>query len=326
MKLTKTILLLLISSSSIASTCKGRMINPITHVAWSELFPLNIAGATVAGKDKTTPKGYSKPICQCGKRIGIPIGFWQPFRAADVTRIPYCMVNLNTKLNLGIKAPTGDVANVSNKELGTSQQDALYHVHWYIYPLLAWMNLVTDIMCVQGEDFDIAWMTELDPFWNDSEMSLWLNPEAAIFASPPMQLACVADCAAASVKRPINSLFWCSGCRGGVFPLNGQLAFHASGVDASTFLVEKTIFKLHRQLLLHGTVGKNAICHRYPMPWWKKDQYKIQMTYPSITKMKHFKTNKIGGSTFIWGAGKERNPFNDNFGYLIWGRRECCVL
>jgi conjugal transfer pilus assembly protein TraU len=40
----------------------------------------------------------SNPICMCTKSNipipGITIGFWEPVRLVDVTRIPYCMTNL----------------------------------------------------------------------------------------------------------------------------------------------------------------------------------------------------------------------------------------
>ena len=58
---------------------------------------------------------------------------------------------------------------------------AFFHVHWYKYPLITWLNLITSSGCRQSGDFDIAYLSELDPTWNDSEMSFVLNPEAALF-------------------------------------------------------------------------------------------------------------------------------------------------
>lgn len=74
--------------------CAGKFINPITDICWKCLFPLSIAGRTIANpdKDRSTPSEDKSLFCKCGApipRIGIPIGFWEPFRLADVTAKPF---------------------------------------------------------------------------------------------------------------------------------------------------------------------------------------------------------------------------------------------
>lgn len=310
--------------------CSGRMVNPITDICWKCLFPLSIAGQTIANpdRDNATPEEARSFFCSCDKpipRIGIPIGFWEPFRLADVTLKPFCMVNLGgVDLKLNLNTPDG---TVHPKQGGkTGRKTAFYHVHWYVYPVLYWMNLVTNLICMSNESFDIAYMTELDPLWQDDELALWLNPEVALFANPVAQLACSADCLKASISTPINTLFWCAGCQGGVYPLTGHLSFHHGGADASTLILEKMIFKLHRELLLFGSMGKKAACGLYPMPWWRKDQYKLQMTYPSVTKNTKLACNPVGRTTFVWGANKEYPIKGEDFGYLVWRRRLCCAM
>ncbi|GAA3273793.1 hypothetical protein GCM10020258_51080 [Sphingomonas yabuuchiae] len=46
---------------------------------------------------------------------------------------------------------------------GRSQSTAKWHVHWYVYPLLYWMEILTDFLCFEQASFDIAYMTEVDP-------------------------------------------------------------------------------------------------------------------------------------------------------------------
>jgi len=326
-------LLILLAFSSVLNAkaqCAGKFVNPITDICWKCLFPLSIAGRTIANpdKDRSTPSEDKSFVCMCGSpipRIGIPIGFWEPFRLADVTTKPFCMVNLGgTQLNINIRAPDGTVGVKEGGKRAT--KTAFYHAHWYVYPVLYWMNLVTHLACMTSESFDVAYMTELDPLWNDDELTLWLNPEVMLFSNPIAQLACSADCAKASVSTPINALFWCAGCQGGVYPLTGHLPFHHGGADASTLILEKMIFKLHRELLLFGSRGKKAACGLYPMPWWRKDQYKLQMTYPKITKNSKMACNPVGRTTFYWGSNKEYPIKGEDFGYLIWRRRNCCVM
>ena len=323
-------LLCLCASCATNATCSGKFMNPITDVCWKCLFPLSIGGQPVANpqRDRATPKEEKSLICKCGTpvpRIGIPIGFWEPFRIADVTTNPFCMVNLGgITLNSGSKTPHGTIHLKYGGK--TKKKTAFYHVHWYVYPLLYWMNFITNLACMSAESFDIAYMTELDPLWNDDELSLWLNPEVILFANPIAQLSCAADCLATVTGTPLNSLFWCAGCQGGVYPLTGTLPFHSGGVDSSTLILEKMIFKLHRELLLFGSMGKKAACGLYPMPWWRKDQYKLQMTYPKVSKAPGMGCNPIGRSTFIWGMNKETPIKGEDFGYLIFRRRHCCVL
>jgi len=315
-------------SAHAKSICGGKFVNPIADICWKCLFPLSIAGQKVADPLKNaSPREDKSLVCSCDSpipRIGIPIGFWEPFRLADVTMKPFCMVNLGgIDLKVKVKTPNG---TVGVKEGGnTGRKTAFYHVHWYVYPVLYWMNLVVNLACMQSESFDIAYMTELDPLWQDDELALWLNPEVILFANPLAQLACSTDCVKASTSTPINSLFWCAGCQGGVYPLTGTLGFHNGGVDASTLLIEKLIFKLHREHLLWGSMGKKAACGLYPMPWWRKDQYQLQMTYPSITKNPKMACNPIGRTTFYWGVNKEYPVKGEDFGYLIWRRRNCCM-
>lgn len=311
--------------------CHGAWLNPITEVCWKCLFPLSIAGMRIADpmKDLATEEVIKKPFCTCSSppRVGIPIGFWEPARVVDVTRIPFCMVNLG---GLHIPFKKEPKAGPSNKGSGKhAKKKSMYHVHWYIYPLLVWFELVSILLCMQvnglSEVFDLVYVTELDPIWDDDELSIWLNPEAALFSNPIAVAACAADCATSYFSLPLNGLFWCAGCQGGIYPLNGNIEYHTSGAEISTLLTEKIIFKLHRELLEWCHTGKKAMCSSYPLPWWKKTQYKLQMTYPRVNTG-FFACNPIGRGTFIWDQNREFPYKGEDFGYLIWRRRDCCVF
>ena len=47
------------------------------------------------------------PLVPVGYRIGMAIGYWEPFALTDVTRSPYCMVNLG-----GFNIPVGKSGQV----------------------------------------------------------------------------------------------------------------------------------------------------------------------------------------------------------------------
>src|SRR3546814_16225818 len=76
------------------------------------------------------------------------------------------------------------------------------------------MEILTDMACLEQSSFDIAYVTEIDPLWQDDTLTALINPEVALFANPLAQTACAADCGAATGKLPLAPPFWCAGCPG----------------------------------------------------------------------------------------------------------------
>jgi conjugal transfer pilus assembly protein TraU len=247
---------------------------------------------------------------------GIPVSFWEPVRLVDVTRTPYCLVTLG-----GAQLTSSTAQGVVNTSPSGSQ-DSFYHVHWYMYPIIYWLELLTDFICLEKGSFDVAYITELDPLWNNDELSFIINPESMLFSNRIAQAACAADCAATTAGFPLAALFWCGGCQGSLYPFTGSIGTHIGGVQASLLLVQRFTAKLHRQLLLWGYIGTRGLCGKYPMPIIQKQQYKTQMVYPSPTSACH----PFGRTEVLWALGKEYPYYGEDFGYLIWRKRLCCLL
>lgn len=71
----------------------------------------------------------------------------------DVTREPGVMVNMGGfKIDLG-RTGTGTAGQSDRPAAGT-----FYHVHWYKYPLIFWLNIITSLGCLQTGDMDIAYL------------------------------------------------------------------------------------------------------------------------------------------------------------------------
>lgn len=311
------------------SSCSGRFVNPITDICWSCLFPISIGPVKVnSGGREDTANPKSIP-CFCPKPPlplvpGIPVGFWEPARLVDVTRVPFCMVSMGglkmgkSTVGYGVHGASGD----------RRSQSSFYQVHWYVYPVIYWLELLMDFLCLEQQNFDVAYITELDPLWNADELSFILNPEVVLFGNPIAQAACAADCTAATAGFPLNSLFWCGGCQGSLYPFTGNNAAHNGGIQSSLLMVERMMAKLHRELLLWGTsgTGNAEICQKYPMPIIKKSQYKTQMTYPRPTTRGPMACNPLGRTEVIWGSGREFPYKGEDFGYLIWRKKNCCVF
>lgn len=322
-------ILLLLAAQEIQASCQGRFVNPLTDICWSCLFPITIGGVNVSGsgyEDTPNPSGF---LCMCPRpplnllTPGVPVSFWEPARLVDVTRTPYCLINMGGIQMAGGNRMQGR-GTVADKGHAGGLKRSFYQVHWYVYPVIYWLELLTDFICLEKASFDVAYLTELDPLWNDDETGFILNPEAVLFGNPIAQAACAADCGLASIGFPNDVLFWCGGCQGSLYPFSGTIAAHVGGVQASLLTVQRFMAKLHRELLLHGYMGREGQCQKYPMPIIKKTQYKTQMVYP-IPSTGRGGCHPLGRSETLWATGREFPYQGEDFGYLIWRKRNCCV-
>ena len=155
-------LLALLSCNSYGK-CIGRFVNPITDICWSCLFPITICGLKVSPNNEDTDNPHT-PICACGKpssRIGLPISFWEPARLIDVTRVKFCLVNMG-----GIQIGSDSVRGHGNISMGATThniKNSFYQVHYYLYPGLCWLELLTDFGCMEKGQLDIAYITDAEP-------------------------------------------------------------------------------------------------------------------------------------------------------------------
>ena len=312
---------LVLSNNLNASHCTGHFVNPIKDVCWKCLFPLSIGNTSIVGSHLPDTRNAASPIGRCGTRIGLNIGFWEPHALVDVTDTPYCLVNLGGhQVNLGLKQSRGGQHHVGQGEVG-----AFYHVHWYKYPLLNWLELITSVGCLQTGDFDIAYLTELDPQWSDSEMSFVLNPEAALFGNPIAQTSCAADALASTLQStPMDSLFWCAGSHGSHYPLTGHVNAPVSPVQTALLLAERLNYKLHREgLILDSSPDVGSICFEHYTPTIPKSRYRYEMVNQVVDGGHCYPT---GASTLTWEAGKIKPHTPDQYGFLVWRKRNCTFL
>ena len=311
-----------------ASTCKGDFVNPITDICWSCIFPLSVGGLKIWPSSRPDPKNPTSPICACGTpipRIGIAVGFWEAARLVDVSPKPWCFVNLGgLKLDPGF--PIGGGAQRSSDANSSGKSGfAKYHAHWYIYPVLAWLEILTDFACMETTSFDLAYMTELDPLWQDDGLSSIINPEAVLFSNPIAVAACAADCVASTASLPVDPLFWCAGCQGHMYPFNGNVSHFKEPIQASRLVATRLAFKLHRQGLAWGTAGKKALCKKYIMPVMRKQQYRMQAVNPVALTKGRYACPPIGVSTNLPKTGRSYPVGGEDYGYLMWRKRNCCL-
>jgi conjugal transfer pilus assembly protein TraU len=318
-------------------TCQGRYVNPLSDICWSCLLPISIGGFNI-GKGQAPKKRDTKnpksPLCACVKANvpvpGISIGFWEPVRLIDVTRTPFCMTNLG-----GLQLGGGNIEKLGGYSRGYGKHHAhrsFYHLHYYIYPLIYWLELITDFICLEKNTFDVAYISELDPTWNDEKLQNLLNPESFLFGSGIAQAACAIDCTSSSINLPRDEMFWCAGCYGNIYPFSGTNADHIGGVQASSLYATRILAKMHRIGLAQVTSTSNGsingpLCRKSRGLKIKKSQYKLQMTNPRpTTGHGDIGCWPLGLSDMAYSSFREYPYSGQDFGYLVWRKKNCCAL
>ena len=292
----------------------------ILKADYTAMFPLRIAGIPIVpGRIQDVGGSVSSPICICKDpipRIGIPVSFFEPSRLIEVVKDPYCFPSMG----FGLTTSGGTLGGTSGDD-GSGNQSTFYQAHYYIFPIYALLELLTDFICLQMTGFDMAYLTEVDPLWNNDTLSAILNPEALLFGNPVSNLACIADAVTSAVFEPIDALFWCKGSWGNAYPLTGQTGGDGY-VEGGASVAASLIYKLHRELVLWGSWGQAGLCGYYPAPIWRKSAYRLQI----VTPIPSLYATTIGTTGMLWSFGKNPPFVGDNFSYLLFKKRECCAF
>jgi len=286
------------------------------------MLPITIGKIEAAPSSKYDYGNPASPVCLCGVKPGIAIGYWEPRRLMDMTKKPWCFPNLGgMNLNPGIGFEGGGSANKQvNRHLDK------WHTHYYIYPALSILNLVTDVLCADVAQFDIGYVTELDPVWNSDSLSLIINPEALIFSNQAAVMACTADCALSSAGRSSKELFWCQGCENSVYPMNGNVKGGEVLSRGAMTVAQRMAFKLHRQFIMFTTATHKNLCTKSVQPLMDKRQYRFQLTQPKAITSGPFTCPNIGFPTSPYDTGLTRAIKGEDFGALLFAKRNCCAL
>lgn len=318
---------LAVTSNGYAQQCKGRFPNPVTDICWSCTFPMKIGGVTLRSDGQEDNNTTNRMACSCSSGINITIGanvsFWEPTRIAEFVRDPYCFPMLGgTKLDVGVAAPSHSVTAEEHQD----PPGSFYQAHWYANPILFYLETILDNACLEQNVFDMTYMTELDPLWADTDATFILNPDAVLFTGFQAKVAAAYDCVQASAGMPVDEIFWAAGCQGHMYPLNGFVGAHISGIQASALLMQRLTNKLHREGLMWGASGPEGRCGYYIEPIMKKSNYKYQMIWPvrQTSKIEGRCCQPYGRTTQLWQPGRQFPFGGEDFAYQIFRKRDCC--
>lgn len=309
--------------------CTGRVMNPVTDVCWSCLFPIQVAGATLSRAGVSDPPTDAPAVytCQSGAllRAGVNLSFFEPVRTVEVVREPYCFPSLGgVRMDTGVRAAAHG-RSASRAQPQDARHTAFYQAHWYHTPWLFVLETIMDTNCLENAAWDLAYVTELDSLWDDALASFVMAPESALFSSFPAVAACAADCAAASVATSSVALFWCSGCQGSLYPLSGWVASMYSPLQAWHLIAARMSVKLAREGLLWAAYGKRGQCGPYFEPIPRKDVWRTQLVMPTATAAGSECCHPLGAPTQGWGAGKTFPAGGEDGAILLWRKRDCCT-
>jgi len=327
-KIAVILLLFVTPSTTVEAVCGGRFFNPVTDICWKCIFPIKIGSTTIVSMEQEgSPSGITNPICICDDqrifnipRVGLRITFFEPVRIIEVVKEPGCSPTLG-----GIEVFPNSWKGHGTIGVGNDlTQDTFYQVHDFAYPVLALLDIMTEMCFILG-GVDLFYVTELDESWINSEIASFLNPEAALFGNPVAKAACMADALAANITFGLEPMFWCAGSWGSVYPFVGHDATSISPVQSTSLLAVRFIAKMHRQGMRWGSLGIDNLCSEYPIPFLKKSLYKLQMAYPVPQTIGRRCCQPIGRSTFIWGMNRRFPVEGEDFSYVLFQKRECCA-
>lgn len=288
------------------------------------VFPIRIGGVNFDFFPGTEDLDSvsSIPACVCltpVPRPGIKISLWEPIAVVEPTAIPYCSPTIGTSIPVSIGS---GAASFGQNNSDNTKHTNTYQAHYIRYPVFKALGILMDFVCVDATaGTDYLYITELDPMWQNDIWAAIIGPEAFLVANPIAEMACMADSVTANAGFPLDPLWWCLGSWNGTFPMS-QTTKGTTAIQAQGSITARMLMKLHRQLMLWGSIGDAGLCQQFPMPIMRKSQYSIFPIYPFVWPFRI----PIGRSGMIWESGHE-NPANQHSGvWAVYRKRDCCAI
>ena len=287
------------------------------------IFPIKIGGVTVStfqGLEDVSTLADS-PVCVCSDpfpRLGLKVSLWEPIALVETTSIPGCIPSFGFHLPVSLY-PMG----FGSQGVDPDYSHNTYQLHYWKFPVFAVLGMFLDFVCLEGGDPDLAYMSEVDPLWQNDVWNAILNPEALLVANPIAQMSCMVDSAAANLGFPLDFMWWCLGSWGSLYPLTKSSA-QGTNLTSQMAITARGLARLHRLGILWGSVGEAGLCGSYPMPIMRKSQYSILPIHPVPTARRV----PIGRSELVeWGYGKEVPGVNRHvYVNVIYRKRDCCAF
>lgn len=296
-RLVLALCLLLLPGTALAKT--GVPFNELTDINWSAL-EYTIVGPCICPRPP--------PIFF---ETGIILSYWEPFLLIDTVATANYSPMMGKSIGGSLVDELGG-KNKSSDSVDIANESTFAQAHGFLLPLYSGG--------CERHDYG-AWWSELDPTWQNDELSVIFAPEAAAFANKAMQMACMADAAAANAGWPLDAMPWCVGSGGSSYPMTGHVD-NDNIVQANATVAYRLLYKMLRIGMIQDP---SPLCGSMFTPVWIKSNYKMNVARPGIRGV-----HPIGRSTKFYDTGLN-TPFygmlgpNDEFLWVVYRRQLCCT-
>jgi len=307
----------------------------ITDICWDCMFPITTAGAEFFSDKEGLENGGKPPgssgggfVCACEDNLGIPqpgfkMSMWEPAFVFEVVRQSGCSPVLGgARLPYGHKRRQGGPAIKGGTGM---DRKGFHHYHMYSFPLLALLKLFMEDSCNSGGfiDFGLMYPSELDPTFNNDELAFFTHPEAAAVANAAAVSSCRIDAASATLRWPIDQMFWCAGSWGTLYPFSGNTTGGSNFAKDTSLITAKALASLHRRGLAWKTTGADTMCKGRIWPTLVKSQYKLTFFSPVAEATS---SHRIGQYDIPWSSGKKIPGAGEDATIIVFRYNDCCVV
>ncbi len=286
-------------SASLAQAKSGVSFNAATDIQWQEV-QFTIEGPCFCPRPP--------PIFV---EEGMIVSYWEPFLLLDTSATAFYSAMMGKYVGksavdeLGGKNKSSDAVDIAN-------ESTFAQAHAFLLPLMTGI--------CQRNDYG-AWWSEYDAMWQNDELAAILTPEASLFASKAMVMACMTDATAANLGWPLDFMPWCLGSGGSAYPMTGHVD-NDNIVQANATAAYRMLYKLNR---IGMVCDPSPICGCMQTPVWIKSHYKLQVARPGIRS-----AHPIGRATRLWDTALNP-PYtgalgpNDEFLWVVFRKQRCCT-
>lgn len=311
---------------------KGSLFGVLKNTDWNNAFPITVFGIS-AGPNSNPPRLHMRPLCKCNWRFpglneipfGIGITYWLPLYIAEVTHKAGCFIALpETHILKGYEAQSSGRNPLPSGGNSTNQNR---QVHFYIYALFKLLDLFSEILCSAGnKGFDLAYVTEIDPSWQNDLWASTFFPEGALFANPVARVACAVEAVKINLLRsfPIDAMWWCLGSNH-MYPVSSNSGVTDSAEMTNMKALGRFLYKQHRTFFLSETIGKSAECSSNYTPRLPKQQYRVNPVFPKAERVS--KPIVLGRDYKFWKfpPSLANFPSHEGGAYVLWRGTQCCL-
>ncbi len=300
-KATLLALLMLLLSAGDSRAKSGIPFNPVTDIHWGEI-ELQFEGICIC--PRPPPIFYEE---------GEIWEYWEPFLVIDTVSVANYSAFQGKQLGSSLLDMLGG-KNKSSDAVDIANESTFAQAHAYLFPMFFGF--------CKHQDYGI-WWSEWDSMWQNDELSALITPEAALYATKPMQLACMADAAAVNVGFPLDIMPWCIGSGGSAYPLTGHVD-NDNIVQANNTAAARLLYKLNRMFMICDPADNLCGCTHTPV--WIKSHYKMHVIRPDDRSPAW----PVGKAAKFYDSGLN-TPFkgakgsNDEFLWMVYRKQRCCT-